>query len=92
MKSVEPVVDQLLNSEDSSIRYKVKRYFLGRDPDSDEIKQLRSMIKESPRVQKILSERDRDGRIPFDPYTKWYGSHWVLLSWLTLAIRRVTKR
>jgi len=78
MKSVEQIVDQLLNSEDSSIRYKVKRYFHGRDQDSAEIKQLRSKIKESPRVQKILSERDRDGRIPYNPYTKWYGSHWVL--------------
>jgi hypothetical protein len=25
-----------------------------------------------------LSERDGEGRIPYHPYAKWYGAHWVL--------------
>ena len=28
--------------------------------------------------QTLLSERDSDGRIPYHPYKKWYGGHWVL--------------
>ena len=78
MKSVKVVVDQLLNSEDPSIRYKVRRHFLDHDPDSAEIRKLRLEIKESPRVRKMLSERDERDRIPYNPYAKWYGSHWVL--------------
>jgi hypothetical protein len=26
----------------------------------------------------LLSERDAEGRIPYHPYAKWYGAHWVL--------------
>jgi hypothetical protein len=30
-------------------------------------------------AQKLLSERDKSGKIPCrDPYQKWYGPHWVL--------------
>jgi len=29
-------------------------------------------------AQTLLSERDLNGRIPYHPYKKWYGSHWVL--------------
>lgn len=30
-------------------------------------------------AQKLLSERDKSGEIPFrHPYQKWYGAHWVL--------------
>jgi hypothetical protein len=27
---------------------------------------------------KLLSEKDKNGKIPFHPYQKWTGSHWVL--------------
>ena len=78
MKSSEAAVNQLLNSEDPSIRYKANLHFLGRDQDSTEMKQLRLKIKDFPRVRMILSERGEDGRIPYNPYAKWYGAHWVL--------------
>jgi hypothetical protein len=29
-------------------------------------------------VKRLLSERDARGQIPYHPYAKWYGAHWVL--------------
>ena len=78
MKPIIAAAAQLLESEDPSIRYKAKLYFLGHEQDSAEIQQLRSEIKGSPRARMMLSERDEDGRIPYNPYAKWYGAHWVL--------------
>jgi hypothetical protein len=35
-------------------------------------------IRSSPRVLRLLSDRGDDGCIPFHPYAKWRGAHWVL--------------
>jgi hypothetical protein len=72
------VIDKLVRSDEACVRYKVRVHVLGEDPDSVAIKRLRGQVRKSERVQKLLSERDRDGRIPYHPYTKWYGAHWVL--------------
>jgi hypothetical protein len=40
---------------------------------------VREQIKSSERVKRLLSERNADGEIPFHPYAKWYGAHWVLV-------------
>ena len=29
-------------------------------------------------LEQLLSERDETGRIPYHPYTRWVGAHWVL--------------
>lgn len=72
------VTDRLLKSEEPSIRYKVRLGVKREDPESRGMKRLRTEIRKSPRVQALLSERDADGRIPWHPYTKWRGTHWVL--------------
>ncbi len=36
-------------------------------------------MKVCDRVRRLLSERDADGKIPYHPYAKWYGVHWVLV-------------
>ena len=84
------IVDSLLISDEPSIRFNVLVTVLGRDTGSDEIKKLQEEIKSSPRVKLILSERREDGRIPYHPYTKWYGAHWVLaaLADIWIPIRR----
>jgi len=74
------IISKLLNSDEPSIRYKVLVKILGENPNSKEIEDLQHQIKISRRVQSLLSERDSDGRIPFHPYRKWYGAHWVLTS------------
>jgi hypothetical protein len=37
-------------------------------------------IRSSARAAALLSEREGDGSIPFHPYTKWRGAHWVLVT------------
>ena len=72
------VLEQLLQSEEPSIRFKVLTRVLGEDLGSPQIVRLQQEIKNSPRVQALLRERGPDGRIPFHPYAKWYGAHWVM--------------
>ena len=72
--------DKLLNSDEPSVRFKVLVNVLGKKLESTEIKKLQEEIKSSRRVKLLLSERGDDGKIPFNPYAKWYGAHWVLAS------------
>ncbi|MCK4312042.1 MAG: hypothetical protein KAW88_04840 [Candidatus Cloacimonetes bacterium] len=74
------IIKKLLNSDEPSIRFKVLNNVLGKELESTEILKLQNEIKSSPRVKLLLSERDKDGKIPFHPYRKWYGAHWVLAS------------
>jgi hypothetical protein len=70
----------LLNSDEPSVKFKVLVNVLGKKLESAEIKKLQEEIKSSPRVKLLLSERGKDRKIPFHPYAKWYGAHWVLSS------------
>lgn len=72
------VIAKLLASEEPSIRYKVRVNVLGEDPHSAAIGKLRDEIRRCPRVAALLSERNDKGRIPYHPYSKWCGAHWVL--------------
>lgn len=78
MSSMSRIVDELLNSAEPSVRFKVMVNVLGSDPESAQLKRLRQEIKRAPRVKTLLSERDEEGNIPHHPYAKWYGAHWVL--------------
>ncbi len=72
------IEDVLLNSIEPSVRLKAHLNILGEDDNSAKIQRLREEVKLSARVRLLLSERRRDGRIPYHPYSKWYGVHWVL--------------
>ena len=74
------IINRLLQSEEPSVRFKVLVNVLGKKLESAEIRKLQKEIKSSPRVKLLLSERGKDGRIPFNPYRKWHGAHWVLVS------------
>jgi hypothetical protein len=76
--STEKIISRLLQSSEPSIRYQALVNILGADPDSNQAKQMQEEIRNSSRVRTLLSERDRDGKIRFHPYAKWYGAHWVL--------------
>jgi hypothetical protein len=65
------VVDRLLDSDEPSVRLKVRRDLLGEVVDVEEVRR-------SARVRALLSEREEDGKIPRHPYTKWTGAFWVL--------------
>ena len=74
------IIQQLLDSGEPSVRFKVRVGVLGEEPDSKDIRKLREEIRRSPRVRQLLSRRDKNGRI--EPvrqvYRKWFGAHWVL--------------
>jgi hypothetical protein len=72
------IIDKLLSSDEPSVRFKALVNVLGKKLESTEIKKLQKEIKSSPRVKLLLSERGKYGKIPFHPYRKWYGAHWVL--------------
>jgi hypothetical protein len=72
------LIDQLLNDPDPIIRYKTRLLVLGQNPNAPELQQLQEEIRTCERVQKMLSDRIEGGVIPFHPYTKWQGAHWVL--------------
>jgi hypothetical protein len=72
------IIDKLLNSDEPSVRFKVLVNVLGEKPESSKIRKLQEEIKKSTRVKLLLSERRKGGKIPFHPYRKWYGAHWVL--------------
>ena len=80
MEQLNEVVSRLLASGEASTCYKMLVHVLGQDPGSAEARRLQEEIKNSARVQALLSERDEDGTIPYHPYAKWYGAHWVLAS------------
>ena len=71
-------MESLLDSGEAIIRYKARVVILGTDPESPEVKSIQQEIKASPRIQDLLSDCNERGEIPFHPYTKWQGAHWVL--------------
>jgi len=74
------IITKLLQSEEPSIRFKVLTRVLGQDPGSGEVRRLQEDIRASPRVRRLLSEQQADGRLPHHPYAKWDGAHWVLVA------------
>jgi hypothetical protein len=74
------IVDRLLNSNEPAIKYKTLVSLIRQDPDSTKVKRARHAVKKSPRAEILLSERDQNGRIPYHPYQKWRGAHWVLVN------------
>ena len=72
------VIELLMNSEEPSVRYRVKTEILEINSESNEMVAVREEIRSCDRVKKLLSERDEEGKIPYHPYDKWYGAHWIL--------------
>lgn len=72
------MLQELLNSPDPTIRYKTRVGVLGENPKSKKLVALRAEIADTPRVQALLSERNKKGEIPGSVYSKWDGAHWVL--------------
>ena len=75
---METAIEQFLQSEEPSVRYNVLVRVLCREPDSKSILQLQEELRQSPQAKAMLSEQRSDGTLPFGPYTKWIGAHWVL--------------
>ncbi|MHA2401222.1 MAG: hypothetical protein ACXADU_20355, partial [Promethearchaeota archaeon] len=65
------VINQLKTSEEPSIRYSVAVSLDQEDPNSSKMRELQEEIRNSARVQSMLSHVE-------GVYKKWQGSHWVL--------------
>jgi len=72
------VLHTLLNSNEPSIQFITRKYILGESTSTPLMHDLVQNIRTSDRVTRLLSERNTDGRLPYHPYTKWVGAHWVL--------------
>jgi hypothetical protein len=59
------IIDKLLKSDVPAIRYKMLVNILGENPDLPGVRKARTAIKKSPRVQLLLSEQEKNGRIPY---------------------------
>ncbi|MBZ0309638.1 MAG: hypothetical protein K8I82_26475 [Anaerolineae bacterium] len=69
------ILEKLLALDEPSLIYKTRVYLHDEKLSPSE----QQKIQTSPRVQKLLSERDTDGKLPHHPYQKWRGAHWVLV-------------
>jgi hypothetical protein len=72
------MLSSLTSSSDPILAYLTRTKVLGENPNSPTNLSLRDQIPSSPIVVALLSERGRNGCIPFHPYQKWRGAHWVL--------------
>lgn len=75
---MQQVVNDLLISNEPSVQYLTRWKILHEDPGSPAMLSLQELIRSSERVARLLSERNGEGRLPYHPYTKWVGAHWVL--------------
>ena len=68
----------LAENPEPVIRWKYDRIFQDGILTANSVNQDRHSLKSSPVINQLLSDRNADGRIPFLPYDKWFGAHWVL--------------
>lgn len=78
LPSFESSVTSLLESESPSIRFLTHEYILDNKLKPEERIKLQNQIKNSILVKTLLSGRNEDGTIPYHPYNKWLGAHWIL--------------
>jgi hypothetical protein len=74
---MEDVIKKLLDSKEPSIRLRTRTEILGEPIESHSIQESQGEVRRSERVRLLLSER-KSGVLPWHPYAKWYGAHWVL--------------
>ncbi len=72
------IVERLLDAGEPCIRLKIATKVLGRKPAAEKVKLLQAEVRASERIRRLLSERRADGTLPWHPYTKWVGAHWLL--------------
>jgi len=70
------MIRHLLQSNNPAIVYKTRTRVLGETPPPD----LREQIRHSEMAIRLLSHRLADGTIATNPYKKWQGPHWTLVS------------
>jgi hypothetical protein len=77
-KMSKDILGSLSKHPDPIIRWKTARYLSGNDLSPIENRINKNELEASPIIKKLLSDQKDDGRIPYHPYNKWFGAHWVL--------------
>jgi len=79
LQDTKSVIENLLNSEEPSIRWKIRVQVLGEDPSSESIQKLQAEIRQSLLVGRLLQHRDERGKLSHTRvYGKWQGAHWTM--------------
>ncbi len=86
MADYSTAIQWLLKSSDPSIRYLALTEVLRKSPADYEVSQCRGNINGSSRIRSLLSGQMEDGGFGKDPYRKWDGAHWRLVSLVNLAV------
>jgi hypothetical protein len=73
-------LDWLLASDEPAVRYRAMTELLGRPEDDREVIEARRAIPQGPLVEALLAGLEAGGSALSDPYRKFSGSHWRLLS------------
>jgi hypothetical protein len=76
------ITDQLLQSDNPSVRWKLRTKVFGESRTSVRVQSLEREISKSERVRALLRNQIDDGTIAVEKgeYAKWQGAHWVLSS------------
>jgi hypothetical protein len=77
-RTTEDIIKSLFEHPEPLVRLKTSLKLLGYALTSSEISNLKQDLPSSPLLQGLLSDQKEDGRIPYHPYDKWFGAHWIL--------------
>ena len=79
VKGVTQIPDPLaVIRAEPSLAWKLAVNVLGEEPGSPPAVRAAELVRNSPLVATLLSERSPDGSLPHHPYKKWNGGHWIL--------------
>jgi hypothetical protein len=72
------ILEELSQHADPIIRWKAVKIVTGSNPGVLDFSNPSGLFASSPIIHRLLSDQGADGRIPYHPYDKWFGAHWVL--------------
>lgn len=74
----EECLRSLAENPETVIRWKWARYIKNTPPSREETHTASQELSSSSIIKRLLSDRTADSQIPYHPYDKWFGAHWVL--------------
>src|SRR5438093_4973585 len=78
------VIDWLLESDEPAIRYRTRTWVLGQAETNPAVRRERKQVPDGPIVSTLL---DFPSVAKVDPYRKWFGLHWRLVSLADFGLR-----
>ncbi len=82
----DPTIRWLLEPEEPAVRYLALVHLLGKAAGAEEVREARARIPGGPWGRALLAGQREDGGFGVNPYRKWTGAHWRLVSLVELGI------